>query len=99
SYAHPEDALLLGRIACAGGRPGADEQLRWIDEHCDLAAAPAATRTLASLVRLATNAVATRSIDEAAWEALAREAAETSSFDEQMELATTAAGVFRTCGR
>jgi tetratricopeptide (TPR) repeat protein len=93
--AAPEDALLIARIRCALGDPGAGETLAWLDATGALAGAPPSLHLLADLARLATAAIAGAPIDEPAWDALAERARAAALLDESIEVAVLAAEVRR----
>ncbi|RMH37249.1 MAG: ATP-binding protein, partial [Deltaproteobacteria bacterium] len=89
-FASYEDALLLARIACARGEPGAAEHLAWIRARCDLAGAPPSIGVLLALVERADADRAAGRIDAAAWDALDRRAADAELLHERLEVLTTA---------
>jgi tetratricopeptide (TPR) repeat protein len=93
--AAPEDALLIARIRCALGDPGAGETLAWLDATGALAGAPPSLHLLADLARLTAAAITGHPIDEPAWDALADRARAAALLDESIEVAVLAAEVRR----
>jgi tRNA A-37 threonylcarbamoyl transferase component Bud32/tetratricopeptide (TPR) repeat protein len=90
-HAPYEDALLLARILCARGEPGARHYVQWLEQHCDIEHLPPSVQALLRFVRLVLDALDGRPSGHDVWQAVARDAAEGALVDHQIEVLATAA--------
>jgi tetratricopeptide (TPR) repeat protein len=92
-HAPHEDALLLARILCARGEPGARSYVEWIEEHCDVEQLPPSVQALLRFVRLVLDALDGRPSGHDVWQAVARDAAQGALVDHQIEVLATGAEI------
>jgi tetratricopeptide (TPR) repeat protein/type II secretory pathway predicted ATPase ExeA len=92
-------ALLLARIACALGDPGARGHVAWIARSSSLEDMPPVERDLLRMVCLACDALEGEPVSGDAWQALARAAEEHAPLCEHVEVLITASEIFWRGGR
>jgi tRNA A-37 threonylcarbamoyl transferase component Bud32/tetratricopeptide (TPR) repeat protein/type II secretory pathway predicted ATPase ExeA len=92
-------ALLLARIACALGDPGARRHVAWIAQSSSIEHMAPAERDLFLMVSLASDALEGAPISDRAWRALARSVAKHAPLYEHIEVLITASETFRRCDR
>jgi tetratricopeptide (TPR) repeat protein len=92
-------ALLLARIACALGDPGARSHIAWIAQSSSLEHMPPVERDLFRMVCLVSDALEGAPISGKAWRALAGSVERHAPLYEHVEVLITASEIFRRRGR
>lgn len=97
--AYGNAALLLARIACALGDPGARSHLQWIAASSSLDDMPPAERDLFHMACLACDALEGKPVRARAWQELARAVENHAPLYEHVEVLITGSEIFQRCGR